>query len=428
MYPHLAALLVSLTVAAAAAVAEDWPQFRGPGGDGVSSAAGVPLRWSETQNVRWKTAIPGRGHSSPVLRGDRIWLTTAVDTANKKMGHGADEMQVAEQVVLGVVCLDRTSGRLLYHKQLLRLQNPGPVHALNSYASPTPVVELGRLYCDFGTFGTMCVDAATGTTLWKRHLPLDHQVGPGSSPVLFDELLLLVRDGRDVQYVVALDKTSGENAWKTDRPPIDASGGHMKKAFSTPLMIQFEGQAQAIVAGAQWVVSYDPGTGQPIWRVCHGSGFSLVPRPVFGHGMVYACTGGWTPRLWAIRVDGRGDVSDSHVAWKATSQIPLMSSPLLVGQELYVVSDMGIASCFDALTGQMHWRERFGGNYAASPVYADGRIYFFNREGKATVLKPGRQFTRLAENQLDDAMAASPAFVDKSIFLRTYGYLYRIEE
>ncbi len=433
MYRSFLALLLLSTMAPTEAAAGDWPQFRGPHGNGVSSAVGLPLHWSETQNVRWKVAIPGRGHSSPVVLGKRIWMTTAVKTTTKEMGQGTDKMQVAEEVVLGAICLDRATGSLLYHRELFRLQNPEPVHALNSYATPTPVVEQGRLYCDFGDFGTACLDAATGEILWQQRLGVEHQAGPGSSPVLWQDLLLVVRDGCDAQYVAALDKRTGQIAWRTDRPEIEADSGELKKSFSTPLIIDVEGRPQAIIVGAHWIVAYDPATGKSIWQVRHGTGYSLAPRPVWGHGMVYTTTGGYVPQLWAIRVDGKGvdrhrDVSETHVVWKATKQIPLQSSPLLVGQELYIVSDQGIASCFDALTGETHWRERLGGNYGASPVFADGRIYLFSREGKTTVLKPGSQFTRLAANQIQGAVTATPAPVGKSIFLRTEEHLYRIEE
>lgn len=408
-------LLLAVTMAQTVARAEDWPQFRGPDGNGLSSAVELPLNWSETQNVRWKVAIPGRGHSSPVVLGERIWMTTAVDTAT-------------EQVLLGAVCIDRDSGNLFYHQELFQLEKPEPVHGLNSYATPTPVVQAGRLYCDFGDFGTACLDPATGEILWRQRLRVEHQVGPGSSPVVWQDLLLVVRDGCDSQFVAALDTATGKVAWRTDRPEIEADSDELKKSFSTPLIVDVEGRPQAIVPGAHWVVSYDPATGKPIWQVRHGTGYSLAPRAVSGHGMLYTTTGGYVPQLWAIRLDGRHDVSDTHVVWRATKQIPLMSSPLLVGQELYIVSDNGIATCFDALTGETHWRERLGGAYAASPIWADGRIYLFSREGKTIVLNPGRHFTPLAENQIQGAVTATPAFVGKSLFLRTEGHLYRLEE
>src|SRR3972149_772770 len=308
----LLALLLWATMAWSAAAAEDWPQSRGPAGDGVSSAVGLPLSWSDNENVRWKTAVPGRGHSSPVVLGEGIWLTTAVETATATRAEGAEQMQVAAQVLLGAVCLDRAGGKLLYHKELFRPQKPDPVHGLNSYASPTPVVERGRLYCDFGDFGTVCLDADTGETLWSRRLPVDHKLGPGSSPVLYGDLLLVVRDGRDAQYVAALDKNTGETVWKTDRPPIEADAGDFKKSYSTPLVIDVEGRPQAIVPGAQWVVSYDPATGKPIWQVSHSAGYTLAPRPVFGHGLGYICTGGYVAQLWAIRGDGPGDGTGTH--------------------------------------------------------------------------------------------------------------------
>jgi outer membrane protein assembly factor BamB len=301
------------------------------------------------------------------------------------------------------------------------------VHIFNSWATPTPILEAGRLYCDFGTYGTACLDAPTGKVLWTQQLPLDHQVGPGSSPATWGNRLLLVRDGRNAQFIAGLDETNGQILWKTDRPPLEATRNEVKKSFCTPLVIQAAGRAQAIIPGAQWVVSYDPETGKELWRVRHGKGFSLASRPVFGHGLVYICTGSFSNELWAIRPDGQGNVTDTHVAWKAKPLIPVMSSPILVEDIVYCVSDQGIASAFDAKNGSLLWRERLGGSYMASPVFAAGRLYFFNRDGKTTVLAPGRKFERLAENQLDGPLVATPAFVGNAVFLRTDSHLYRIQ-
>ena len=403
------------------------PQFRGPTGDGLAPDAHPPIRWSETESIRWKVALPGRGRSSPVLLGDRIWMTFAIERGVTRARIGPDDCALAEHVSLGAMCLDRADGKCLWQVILYEVEKPAHVHWLNSWATPTPVVEAGRLYCDFGMYGTACLDSQTGNTVWKQELAIDHQVGPGSSPVLCESLLVLVRDGRDAQYVAALDHQTGRLAWKTNRPPLEATVGNFKKSFSSPLVIQAGGKTQMVVPGPEWVVSYDPSSGKEIWRVRHGKGFSLASRPVFGHGMVYFSTGAMKPQLWAIRIDGQGDVSETHVAWKATSQVPLMSSPILVGNELYMVSDAGIASCLDALTGEKHWQERLEGKHLASPVCAANRLYFINDEAKTSVLAVGTSFRRLADNVLSGTAVATPAMVGRTIFLRTDSHLYRIE-
>jgi len=422
------ALIVSGVVAAAPAEGADWPQFRGPAGDGVASGADPPVDWSETRNIAWKAAVPGRGRSSPVLLGDRIWLTTAVERGIRRTRIGTDDMQTAEHVAQGAVCIDRADGRILWHVTLFESAKPAPVHWLNSWATPTPVVEPGRVYCDFGAFGTACLDAETGKVLWQQRLPLDHQVGPGSSPVLHRDLLVLVRDGRNAQYVTALDKNTGQPVWKTARPPLQGSDSSLKKSFSTPLVVDGGGRVQMIAPGAQWVVSYDPATGKEIWRARHGNGFSIGTRPVFAHGMAYIGTGCFKAQLWAIRVDGEGDVTGTHVAWKSTRQIPVMSSPVAAGDEVFWVSDDGVACCADARTGEDRWQERLDGKFLASPIVAKGRLYFFSQEGKTVILKAGKQVERLAENPLEGPLVATPAVVDRALYLRTDSHLYRIEK
>jgi outer membrane protein assembly factor BamB len=414
----------------------DWPQFRGPAGNGISEEHGLPLTWSPTQNIAWKVAVPGLGRSSPVVLGNRIWITTAVKPPAPPESRGSEPAgpsspaatPPAGGLLLTVLCLDRTTDTLLYSKEVFQIERPELIHDLNSHATPTPVAEPDRLYCDFGNYGTAGLDASTGRVLWKTRLPVDHQLGPGSSPVLWKERLILVRDGCDAQYVAALETSSGGLAWKTERPPFETEGPAYRKSFSTPLVIEAAGQAQAIVPGPHWVVSYDPATGKEIWRVRHGKGYSIGPRPVYREGIVYVCTGDYVAQLWAIRVDGHGDVSRTHLAWKATSQIPLMASPLAVGGELYMVSDNGMASCLDDRDGRLLWRERLGGQYAASPVYADGRVHFFNRDGTAVVLRAGRSFDRLAENRLEGDLIASPAVADHAIFIRTGHNLYCIRQ
>ena len=434
---HLIWLLSLQFCVSAPTASADWPQFRGPDGQGHSTVAGLPLAWSETENVAWKVPVEGRAWSSPVILGDEIWMTTALPTAAtaeeaKQKIDGlpfpAPNSDVASGVTLKAVCVDRNTGKLLKSVTLFEFDEVLQICAVNSFASPTPVIEPGRLYCDFGTMGTACLDTKTGKALWKCRLPVEHQVGPGSSPILHGDLLVLVRDGCDMQYVAALDKNTGKTVWKTDRPPIDTDYTPYKKAFSTPLVIGSAGAQQMIVLGSKWIVSYAPDSGKPIWQVDTGATFSSSSRPVFGHGMVFVSTAYGGSYLLAIRTDGRGDVTDSHVSWTGKKQVPKRSSPLLVDDELFTISDKGVATCRDARTGETHWTERILGNCSASPVSADGRIYFFAEDGQTTVIQPGKEFATLAENKIDGPVMASVAIADTAFFLRTGTHLYRIEE
>lgn len=417
---------VALGLHGLAAAELNWPQFRGPQGDGTSSAKDVPLNWSETNHLAWKVAVPGRGRSSPVVSGNRVWLTLAVEQGIVRERIGGDDMQTAEHVSLEVVCLDAKDGRIIWRTPLFAVDKPDPVHWLNSWATPTPVVATGKLYCDFGTWGTACLDATTGKEIWRTRLPLDHQVGPGSSVVLYQNLMLLVRDGRDAQYVTALDQQTGQPVWRTDRPPIDTSNGDLKKSFATPLLVQADGKAQLISPGAHWVVAYDPANGKEIWRANHGRGFSIGSCPVFGDGVAYFSTGCMKPQLWAIRADGTGDVTTTHALWKTLRQVPVMSSPLLESGTLYWTSDDGMANCSNPRDGEAFWQERLNQQHLASPLMAEGRVYFFGKAGKTTVVKAGKEFAKLAENQLDGTVIATPAIVEGAIFLRTDTHLYRI--
>jgi len=426
MRVFLSILLAAMLVNGSAGAESNWPQFRGPLGNGSSPARDVPLTWGETNNIVWKVSVPGRGRSSPVVLGDHVWLTLAVEKGTRRERIGPDDMQTTEHITLEAVCLDRSDGKILWRTKLFEVEKPDPVHWFNSWATPTPVVQPERLYCDFGTFGTASLNAKTGEILWKTRLPLDHQVGPGSSPVVFENLLVLVRDGRDAQYVAALDKKTGKEVWRTDRPPINASNPNLKKSFVTPLLVNTEGRTQLISPGAHWVVSYEPSTGREIWRARHGNGFSIGSCPVFGDGKAYFSTGCMRPELWAVRADGEGDVTTTHAAWKSTRQVPVMSSPVLLGDELYWISDDGIANCADVRGGEVHWQERLNQQHLASPLLAAGHVDFFGKSGKTTVIKAGKQFEKLAENLLEGDVVATPAIVDRTIFLRTDTHLYRI--
>ena len=412
--PRTLLFLPILLLAPGAALADDhWPQFRGPQQQGHSDSTGLPLKWSETQSVRYRTAIPGEGWSSPVVWGKQVWMTTATEGGYS----------------LRAICVDRDGGNITHDVEVFRVQTLDPKNSFNSYASPTPVLEEGRVYVSFGNYGNACLDSVTGKPLWKtRELTLDHKEGPGSSPVLYKDLFILHCDGMDVQYVAALNKHTGKVVWKTPRTTdFGNRPGDLRKAYNIPLFIQEDGHERLISVGAYRVFCYDPADGNEIWS-CAIPGFSNVPRPVYADGVVYVCTGFMTPELWAIRTGGSGDVSSTHVAWKLKQGIPQKPSVLLVGDALYFVADTGVARCVDAKSGESLWQQRLEGKYTASPVYADGHIYFFSEQGLATVIRPNRDGLQIvAENELDGRFMASPAIAGKAIFLRTDKALYRIE-
>lgn len=412
-----------------------WPQFRGPSGQGHAEATGLPAKLSETDNLVWKVEVPGRGWSSPVVWGDQVWMTTAIEEKptpeeREKLLEGVDQAgqrEVVNKITLRALAFNVKTGKSWHDIHLFDVIKPQPIHTLNSFSSPTPVIEKGRVYCHFGAFGTAAIDTQSGEILWRRELVIHHEVGPGSSPVIYKDMVVIVSDGYDKQFVTALDKDTGDTRWTTDRPPIRQENGSLKKAFCTPLVVEVGGRDQMIIPGAQWFIAYDPVNGKELWRVDHGDGFSNVPRPVVGHGLAYLMTGFTTPELWAVRLDGQGDLDESHVAWKVKKQMPKKSSPLLLGDELYIISDIGILSCLDAKTGEEIYRERMPGDYSASLLYADDKIYLFSHDGDITAIAPGREFKQLAQTQIDGQIMATPAVADNAIFLRSDTHLYRFE-
>jgi len=401
---HSWACALFLAFLAVSVRADDWPQFRGPTGQGHSAERNVPLEWSETRNVMWKTPVPGAGWSSPVVSGGRVWLTTATG---------------ARDVSLRALAFDVESGRALVDVEVSRLRGTAIINPKNSHASPTPVVDGDRVFVHFGANGTAAL-TPTGDVVWKARFPYESQHGNGGSPIVHGDLLIFSADGSDDAFVVAVDKRTGKVRWKTGRrQPFD-------QAYSTPLAIRVGDREQIVSAGAHRAAAYDPQSGKELWRVGYRDGFSNVPRPVYGHGLVYITTGFQEPSLLAVRADGSGDVTNTHVAWTLQRSAPLTPSPVLVGDELYVVNDVGIATCLNAKTGDLYWRQRLNGNFSASPIYAAGRIYFLSEEGVATVIEPGKTFTRLAVNELDGATLASMAVSNGSIFIRSDRNLYRI--
>jgi len=400
---------------------QDWPEFRGPHGQGSTDAKSLPLTWSENEQVSWHTPIHGRAWSSPVIEGDRIWLSSATADGKELFG----------------VCVDLKTGKIIHDLKLFDIEKPQYAHPFNSYASPTPVIENGRVYITFGSPGTACLDAKTGKKLWERtDFVCNHFRGAGSSPTIFKNLLIMNFDGSDFQYVAAVDKETGKTVWKTDRS-LDfkdltpegkpSADGDWRKAFSTPLVHDFGNGPLLISHGSKAVYGYEPLTGKELWHVEEQKTHSGSGRPIVGHGMIFVSMGQSKSELWAIKPGGSGDVTQSHVAWKVKRNVPTRSSAVLAGDLIFMVDDGGIASCIEAKTGNQVWNERIGGEYSAAPIYRAERIYFFSQDGITTVIEASRQFKILAKNKLGDGFMASPAVAGDSLILRSKSELYRID-
>lgn len=393
---------------------EPWWQFRGPSGDGQTSAESLPHEWDETRNVVWKTEIHDHGWSSPVIWGDQVWLTTATRDGHK----------------LFAVCVNKETGEILHDLHILDVDDPMRITKENTYATPTPVIEEGRVFVHFGTYGTACLDTATGDTLWtRRDLNCDHEAGagPASSPTLIDGKLVVHVDGRDVQYIIALDRDTGETVWKTPRS-IDFTDipVHHRKAYCMPIVIPRGDNEQIISPGGRALYSYDL-KGRELWRIQH-RGWSIAPRPVYGHGLLFTIIDRDDPELWAIRPDGNGDVTDTHIVWKESKGMPQRCSPLLVGDQLSLINREGIATCLEAKTGKLVWKKRFPGKFSASPIYDQQHIYLFNEDATTTLIRPGSKLEIIATNALaEQPLLASPAIDGNALIIRTESFLYRIE-
>lgn len=389
---------------------KDWNEFRGPTGQGLSTAKNLPESWGPDKNIDWRAAIPGSGWSSPVLAKGKVFLTAAIPQA--------------DSYDLSLVQVEAENGII---ERIIPLFHPpkGIIetrHKKNSFASPTPIYESGKIYAHFGHMGIACVDVHSGNIDWKndsfQYKPVH---GNGGSPVLYQDRLIFSCDGGSDPFLLALSKHTGEILWKVERD-TDA-----RKTFSfcTPLVIEVDGKTQVISPGSNRVGAYNPTNGELIWQVRY-DGYSVAPRPVYAHGLVFISTGFDRPELLAIRPTGSGDVTDTHIAWSTRRGVPLTPSLLVVGEEIYLLSDGGILSCLDAKTGEKHWDERIGGDCSASPIYADGKIYLQNEAGEGFVALPGKQFKLLATNDLQERTLASYAVQDGSLFIRSDAALYRI--
>ncbi|MGE0377647.1 MAG: PQQ-binding-like beta-propeller repeat protein [Planctomycetaceae bacterium] len=389
----------------------NWPQFRGPTGQGIAEGASLPVRWSEKEHVVWKAPLPGAGHSSPVIWGDQVWVTAAS----------------IDGKALGVLCVDRNTGALLHNVTAFEPQEVQEIHQDNTYASPTPAIEAGRLYVHYGRYGAACLDTSSAEVLWRNEdLVIDHQGGPGSSPLLFEDLLIVNCDGADQQYVVALETNSGRERWRTVRSAPYRDDPILKRAFSTPLLVQHDGGRELISTGADQVHAYDPATGGELWHVTY-EGFSTVPAPAAADGVAYVCTGFFDPKLLAIRLDGRGDVTGDRVRWSYDRAVPETPSPIVIDSRVYFVSNKGIATALDVATGERTWTKRLGGNYSASPVTDGRQLYFCGESGITQVVLIGQRPRIIAANKLSGRIMASPAVSGDGLYIRTDEALYRIE-
>lgn len=393
----------------------DWPEFRGPTGQGIADDSRVPVSWSDRENVAWKVAVPGLAWSSPALVGDRLFLTTAVENPGEPKTYS-----------LQALALDKQTGKTLWTEKLFEHASDVEIHAKNSHASPTPLIAEGVVYVHFGPHGTAAL-TLEGKVLWKNaELVYSPQHGNGGSPALAGETLILCCDGSDQQFVVGLDRKTGKIRWKTERDVKPDRGF----SFSTPLLISINGKLQAVCPGSDAVFAYEPATGKEIWRVKYDGGYSVVPRPIYAGGLVFVCTGYNRPKLLAIDPTGSGDVTESHLRWQVDKGVPHNPSVVAVGEELYLISDGGIGTCMDLKTGQQHWQERLGGNYSASLLAANGHIYFQDEQGKAIVVKAGKTFEKVAENEFvkDERTFASYGVSDGALFIRSERHLFRIQE
>ncbi len=405
--------IICTLITSVSAQAEEpyWNQFRGPHADGASATAKPPIQFGDKENVLWKTPIHGKGWSSPVVWDQQIWLTTAP----------------ADGTELFAVCVNLNSGQIEHDLRVFEVANPEFCHPTNSYASCTPVVEEGRVFVTFGSYGTACLDTQAGEKLWERRdLVCDHFRGPASSPILHGDLLIIQFDGVDVQYVVALDKHTGQTVWKSHRDiDFDTDDGDFKKAYATPTVIRVGEQEQLVCPSAMETIVYEPRTGKEIWRVHHG-GMNTSARPIFQHGLVFISAGQGNSSLIAVLPSGSGDDATPRIVWNTGKGVPDRSSLIVVNGELYMVSDGGVASFLSASSGERIWSKRLGGEFWASPVFADGRIYCSNKDGIVFVLKAGPEFEILAENYFPAGFNASPAFAGDTLILRSFTHLYRI--
>lgn len=388
----------------------DWPQFRGANSDGHVVGTATPMEWSDSKNVVWKVPVAGLGWSSPVVVDGKIFLTTAVPRDGG--------------LSLRAIALDSTTGKPIWDREVRAIEKAPAIHTKNSHASPTPIVRDGAVFVHFGTLGTARLAVADGAIQWLcTELDYPPLHGSGGSPVLHEGKLAIVCDGSKNPFVTAVDAETGKVAWRSPRS-VTARISH---SFVTPAVTVIDGKAQVLAPGPDHFAAYELSSGKELWRVL-APGWSVVPQPTLGHGLVIYNHDYDNPELMAVKLGGQGDVTASHVVWRSKRAAPSTPTPLLVGDELYFVSDKGIASCVNAKTGEQHWMERLGGNFSASPLLVNGRVLFLNETGAATWVKAGQKFEVLGKNEVPGRTFATPAFVGNAMYLRTDEHLYKFAE
>lgn len=398
----------------------NWTHFRGSNLDAIASAEKIPLVWDES-TIKWKTAIHDRGLSSPVVYDNQIWLTTA--TADGKQ--------------LYAVCADFESGKTLYDINVFSPEKVEGKHNLNSYATPTPCIEKGFVYVHFGSMGTACINTTDGKVIWKNNnYTVRHVQGPASSPVIYRNLLILHFEGTDIRFIVALDKTTGKEVWKTERPsePYTRLASIGKKAYITPLIINVKGRDMLISNGSAVCQALDPVTGKEIWSIV-GGGESTISMPVTENGIVYWYngfevdeSGGKYNELLAVNPDGNGNIAATNTIWKKRDDLAQnqMLTPVIKNGLIYTVTTRNFLMCIDARTGKELWNTRLTANYNASPVFLNGNIWLFSARGDVLVIKAGQKYEVVAESRMDSGIWATPAFLRNAVILRTDNFLYRI--
>lgn len=396
-----------------------WTHFRGNELNGISTANHLPIVWSDSMHIGWKTDIDGKGWSSPVVYGEQIWLTAAS----------------VEGREMRAICVDFSTGAIQYDRILFNPDSLYRKHAVNTYATPTSAIEPWAVYVHFGRYGTACLNTETGETIWERtDLQCEHIQGSGSSLFIYKDKLIVHMEGSDVHYIVALDKKTGETIWRTDRPReiYDHLEYIGKKAYITPVIVKVNGRDLMISNGAAACIAYDPETGEEVWRIIQGED-STISMPTTSNGIVYFYTGFVTDEsgkkyaeLLAVDPDGVGDIQATNVLWRMKSPILQLLTPLVYDGLLYTVDSKALLSCLDALTGEVVWTHKLKGKYHSSPVYAGGYIYVSSTRGNTLVLKPGRSLLILSENSLEGEIWATPAVTGDAIIMRTSEYLYKI--
>lgn len=400
-------------------IEENWTHFRGSNLDGHSASLKAPVAWSETSNVVWKTGLRGVAWSSPVVFGDQVWTSSATQNGEE----------------LFAVCTDFNSGKIIKEISLFKPDSVQHIHPTNSYATSTPCIEKGCVYVHFGTYGTACINTQSFETIWTRtDLNCDHMQGAASSPILYKNLLILHIEGTDVQYLIALDKHTGKTIWKTERPSefYEKVEPVYRKAYCTPIVVQVNGRDQLISNGSQLCIAYEPETGKEIWQVFYGDD-STVSMPLSYGGKVFVNSGWMFPeggtfyaRLLAVDPTGEGDVTKTHVPWETGTDVPQISTPVIVDSLIYMVHERGDLTCLNARDGAVIWKTKLKDQFNASALYASGNIYLFSVKGNCYVIKPGLTYQLVAENQLPGTLKATPAIVRDNLILRNDKFLYRI--